>query len=75
MTAAGLGLPFLDPYQQTVDSNYTQGADFACAGATVLPVTYLSPFYLDIQLRQFGAFMSNVHNVFNPLNGSVDLGK
>ncbi|CAM6099026.1 unnamed protein product [Calypogeia fissa] len=71
--ANGLGLPFLDPYQQTVNSNYTQGADFACAGSTVLPVTYLSPFYLDIQLRQFGAFKWNVQNVFYPQNGTVDV--
>ncbi|KAL3683305.1 hypothetical protein R1sor_001327 [Riccia sorocarpa] len=69
--AQGYGLPFIDPYLQSVNSEYTQGTNFAAAGSTVLQVTYLSPFYLDIQLREYRTFKTNVQNVFAPPDGSV----
>ncbi|BBN15767.1 protein MpFUT [Marchantia polymorpha subsp. ruderalis] len=69
--AQAYGLPFVDPYLQSVNSEFNQGTNFAAAGSTVLPVTYLSPFYLDIQLREYRTFKTNVQNVFNPPDGSV----
>lgn len=58
--AQGLGFPYLNPYLQAMGSNFTSGANFASAGASVLQPTsqvkpngWLSPFYLQIQLNQF----------------------
>ncbi|KAG6552054.1 hypothetical protein Mapa_006360 [Marchantia paleacea] len=69
--AQAYGLPFVDPYLQSVNSEFNQGTNFAAAGSTVLPVTYLSPFYLDIQLREYRTFKTNVQNVYNPPDGSL----
>ncbi|MCO5594931.1 hypothetical protein L7F22_048966 [Adiantum nelumboides] len=58
--AQGLGFPYLNPYLQAIGSNFSSGANFASAGASVLQPTsqvkpngWLSPFYLQIQLNQF----------------------
>ncbi|CAM6100491.1 unnamed protein product [Calypogeia fissa] len=53
-----LGLNFIDPYLQSITSNFEQGANFA--GATVEDVTYLSPFTLTYQVKQFVEFHDNV---------------
>ncbi|CAM6105959.1 unnamed protein product [Calypogeia fissa] len=63
--AEGLGLPFLDPYLQSVTSDFKHGANFATAGATVRPVTYLSPFFLPIQVGQFLSFRKGVLDMWN----------
>ncbi|BBN16543.1 hypothetical protein MPTK1_7g07250 [Marchantia polymorpha subsp. ruderalis] len=60
--ATALGLPFIDPYLQSVTSNFAHGANFATAGATVRSVTYLSPFNLGVQVKQWQQFYSNVVN-------------
>lgn len=57
-----MGLPFIDPYLQSVTSNFAHGANFATAGATVRSVTYLSPFNLGVQVKQWQQFYSNVVN-------------
>lgn len=57
--ADAMGLPLLNPYLQAMGSNFTGGANFATAGASVLlpktslPNGWLSPFYLQVQLNQF----------------------
>lgn len=66
-----MGLPFLDPYLQSVTSDFYHGANFATAGATVLPVTYLSPFNFNIQLLQFMEFQKNVMAIRNPKSGTL----
>jgi phospholipase/lecithinase/hemolysin len=63
--ATGLGLNFLSPYLQSVNSNFQQGANFATAGATVQQVTYLSPFTLPYQIKQFNEFYANVQSVLS----------
>ncbi|KAL2611899.1 hypothetical protein R1flu_023591 [Riccia fluitans] len=55
-----IGLPFLSSAMSSVDSDYHHGANFATAGATVQPVTYLSPFPLPIQYLQFLKFKQDV---------------
>lgn len=37
--AQGLGFPYLNPYLQAMGSNFTSGANFASAGASVLQPT------------------------------------
>lgn len=63
--AEGLGLPFLDPYLESVTSNFKHGANFATAGATVQDVKYLSPFFLNIQVLHFLSFRRGVMNMHN----------
>ncbi|KAG9448365.1 hypothetical protein H6P81_014493 [Aristolochia fimbriata] len=64
--AQALGLPFLSPYLQSIDSNYRHGVNYATAASTVLlPETSLfvsgiSPFSLAIQLNQMKAFKAQV---------------
>ncbi|CAN4097514.1 unnamed protein product [Withania somnifera] len=64
--AQGLGLPFLNPYLQSIGSDFRHGANFATSASTVLmPQTSLfvsgvSPFYLQIQLQQFKHFKAKV---------------
>lgn len=66
--AEALGLPYLSPYLQSIGSDYTHGANFATSASTVLlPTTSffvsgLSPFALQIQLRQMLQFKSKVHD-------------
>ncbi|KAG6552134.1 hypothetical protein Mapa_006443 [Marchantia paleacea] len=55
-----MGLPNLHSAMQTVDSDYSHGANFATAGATVMPITYLSPFPLPVQYLQFLRFQQDV---------------
>jgi phospholipase/lecithinase/hemolysin len=55
----------LDPYLQSVTSDFKHGANFATAGATVRPVTYLSPFYLPVQVLQFLSFRRGVMDMHN----------
>ncbi|KAG9446781.1 hypothetical protein H6P81_012909 [Aristolochia fimbriata] len=62
--ADSMGLPYLSAYLDSVLSNFTHGANFATAGATirVQNTTWFqsgySPFPLDVQLRQFTQFKS-----------------
>ncbi|KAL3683308.1 hypothetical protein R1sor_001330 [Riccia sorocarpa] len=71
LITTGMGLPFLDPYLQSVTSDFYHGANFATAGATVEPVTYLSPFYFNIQILQFMEFQKNVMAMRNPKAGTL----
>ncbi|KAJ8573104.1 hypothetical protein K7X08_009615 [Anisodus acutangulus] len=64
--AQALDLPFLSPYLQSIGSDYRHGANFATLASTVrLPqtslfVTGVSPFSLEIQLRQMKEFKAKV---------------
>lgn len=58
--AQGLGKSFLSPYLQSVDSNFTQGVNFASAGATAKDATLMSPFSLNVQINQFKVFKKQV---------------
>ncbi|GAU29975.1 hypothetical protein TSUD_360900, partial [Trifolium subterraneum] len=65
--AEALGLPYLSPYLQSIGSDYTHGANFATSASTVLLpktsffVSGLSPFALQIQLKQLEQFKAKVH--------------
>ena len=60
-SAEGLGKPFLSPYLQAVDSNFTHGANFASSGATAKNTrSYISPFNLQIQVNQYKVFKDQV---------------
>ncbi|XP_060218488.1 GDSL esterase/lipase At4g01130 [Lycium barbarum] len=75
--AQAIGLPFLSPYLQSIGSDYRQGANFATLASTVrLPqtslfVTGVSPFSLDIQLRQMKEFKAKVDEL--PHKGKTSL--
>lgn len=56
----GLGLKYLTSAMQPVDSEYSQGANFATAGGTVMPITYMSPFPLPVQYLQYLRFQQEV---------------
>uniref|UniRef100_A0A0C9RKU9 TSA: Wollemia nobilis Ref_Wollemi_Transcript_13171_1647 transcribed RNA sequence n=1 Tax=Wollemia nobilis TaxID=56998 RepID=A0A0C9RKU9_9CONI len=58
--ASALGLPFLDPYTQSVGANFAHGANFAAAGATVQSVTFIAPISLPVQINQFHVFKQQV---------------
>ncbi|CAM6104612.1 unnamed protein product [Calypogeia fissa] len=58
--AQALGLKYLTSAMQPVDSDYSQGCNFATAGATVMPITYMSPFPLPVQYLQFLRFQQDV---------------
>ncbi|CAM6089573.1 unnamed protein product [Calypogeia fissa] len=55
-----LGLKYLTSAMQPVDSDYSQGCNFATSGATVMPITYMSPFPLPVQYLQFLRFQQEV---------------
>lgn len=75
--AQALDLPFLSPYLQSIGSDYKHGANFATLASTVrLPqtslfVTGLSPFSLEIQLRQMKEFKVKVDEL--PRKGKSNL--
>ncbi|KAK4738869.1 hypothetical protein R3W88_002566 [Solanum pinnatisectum] len=75
--AQALNLPFLSPYLQSIGSDYKHGANFATLASTVrLPqtslfVTGLSPFSLEIQLRQMKEFKVKVDEL--PRKGKSNL--
>ncbi|OMO81624.1 Lipase, GDSL [Corchorus olitorius] len=60
--AESLGLPHLSAYLDSVGSNFSHGANFASAGATIRPQNTtksqsgVSPFSFDVQLVQFSDF-------------------
>ncbi|XP_068652097.1 GDSL esterase/lipase At3g26430-like [Aristolochia californica] len=62
--ANNLGLPYLDAYLNSLGTNFSHGANFATAGATIrrpdatLFESGLSPFPLDTQFSQFSQFKS-----------------
>lgn len=70
--AQSLGFPYLNPYLQAIGSNFTTGANFASAGASVLQPTsqvrpngWLSPFFLQIQLSQFNELKSKALELYS----------
>lgn len=63
--AAAFGLPFLDPYLQSVTSDFSQGVNFATWGATARTVSYVSAFPLGTQVTQFLLFQKEVLAVLN----------
>ncbi|KAH0733243.1 hypothetical protein KY290_002355 [Solanum tuberosum] len=75
--AQALDLPFLSPYLQSIGSDYKHGANFATLASTVrLPqtslfVTGVSPFSLEIQLRQMKEFKVKVDEL--PRKGKSNL--
>ncbi|XP_004229972.2 GDSL esterase/lipase At4g01130 [Solanum lycopersicum] len=75
--AQALDLPFLSPYLQSIGSDYKHGANFATLASTVrLPqtslfVTGVSPFSLEIQLRQMKEFKAKVDEL--PRKGKTSL--
>ncbi|KAK6804621.1 hypothetical protein RDI58_002405 [Solanum bulbocastanum] len=75
--AQALNLPFLSPYLQSIGSDYKHGANFATLASTVrLPqtslfVTGVSPFSLEIQLRQMKEFKAKVDEL--PRKGKSNL--
>ncbi|KAJ9673626.1 hypothetical protein PVL29_023276 [Vitis rotundifolia] len=67
--ANSFGLPFLSAYLNSLGSNYTNGANFATAAATIrlptsiIPAGGFSPFYLDLQYDQFVQFKSRTQKI------------
>ncbi|CAL0317930.1 unnamed protein product [Lupinus luteus] len=65
--AQSFGLPYVSAYLDSLGTNFSHGANFAAAGATIKPPSSyptslisnvrFSPFYLDIQYIQFKNFI------------------
>jgi hypothetical protein len=60
-----LGLPLVDPYLQSVTSDFAHGVNFAVWGSTAQTEGYVSDFPLGTQLRQFALFQQEVLAVLN----------
>ncbi|GLJ30057.1 hypothetical protein SUGI_0594390 [Cryptomeria japonica] len=58
--ANALGYPFLSPYLQSVGSSYTNGVNFAAAGASVRGTNFIAPLSLTVQINQFKIFKQQV---------------
>ncbi|PHU09535.1 GDSL esterase/lipase [Capsicum chinense] len=75
--AQAFNLPFLSPYLKSIGSDYKHGVNFATLASTVrLPqtslfVTGVSPFSLEIQLRQMQEFKAKVDEL--PRKGKTNL--
>ncbi|KAF3645344.1 GDSL esterase/lipase [Capsicum annuum] len=75
--AQAFNLPFLSPYLKSIGSDYKYGVNFATLASTVrLPqtslfVTGVSPFSLEIQLRQMQEFKAKVDEL--PRKGKTNL--
>lgn len=63
--AEALGMSFLSPYLQSVDSNFRFGANFAASGATARDVSFIAPIYLTVQINQFKVFKKQVLESIN----------
>ncbi|XP_052197495.1 GDSL esterase/lipase At5g14450-like [Diospyros lotus] len=65
--AEHLGLPHLSSYMDSIGTNYSHGANFASASATIGPPasTASTPFSLEFQTAQFKQFKSRVIDLYN----------
>ncbi|CAM6125599.1 unnamed protein product [Calypogeia fissa] len=63
--AGAFGLPFLDPYLQSVSSDFSGGVTFATWGATARTISYVSDFPLVTQIAQFQLFQKEVLAILN----------
>ncbi|KAM1111892.1 hypothetical protein ACFX2I_044835 [Malus domestica] len=69
--ASHLGLPFLSPYLDSLESNFSHGANFATGGSTIRPsnesmsANGVSLFSLDVQIAQFNQFKSRTTSLSN----------
>ncbi|CAM8971956.1 unnamed protein product [Rhodiola kirilowii] len=69
--AQAIGIPFLNPYLQSIGSDFRHGANFATLASTVLDpqtslfVSGISPFSLSIQLRQMKGFKAKVDELYS----------
>ncbi|XP_051135444.1 GDSL esterase/lipase At4g01130-like [Andrographis paniculata] len=81
--AQALQLPFLSPYLDSIGSDYSHGVNFATSASPVLRpngsdpirgVTGVSPFYLDVQVKQMEEFKRRVTERYEKtLNNTTDL--
>nr|XP_016486166.1 PREDICTED: GDSL esterase/lipase At4g01130-like [Nicotiana tabacum] len=75
--AQALGLPFVSPYLQSIGSDYRHGVNFATISSTVLLpqsslfVSGVSPFSLEIQLRQMKEFKVKVDELQSKGNSNL----
>ncbi|KAG6554484.1 hypothetical protein Mapa_003862 [Marchantia paleacea] len=61
--ANSMGLPFVEPYLQSVSASFKHGANFAAAGGTALP-SNANPFDLSVQFEWYRTFKSSVLNSY-----------
>uniref|UniRef100_A0A7N0UKI8 Uncharacterized protein n=1 Tax=Kalanchoe fedtschenkoi TaxID=63787 RepID=A0A7N0UKI8_KALFE len=55
-------IPFIRPYSQPGFTNYTDGANFASSGASVLPENRPYATYLALQLKNFESVATKIEN-------------
>ncbi|KAE8077455.1 hypothetical protein FH972_016017 [Carpinus fangiana] len=77
ITTLSFGLPYLSAYLNSLGTNFKHGANFATAGSTIrLPAIIFpagggfSPFYLDVQTKQFMPF--KIRSQIIRQNGGID---
>ncbi|OAE18312.1 hypothetical protein AXG93_436s1430 [Marchantia polymorpha subsp. ruderalis] len=61
--ASSMGLPFVEPYLQSMSASFKHGANFAAAGGTALP-SNANPFDLSVQFQWYKTFKSSVLNAY-----------
>lgn len=65
-TVQSFGLPLLSPYLQSIGSDFQHGANYASDAGTALKSdtslyeSGISPFYLDVQVREMADFKVRV---------------
>uniref|UniRef100_A0A0E0QAI0 Esterase n=2 Tax=Oryza TaxID=4527 RepID=A0A0E0QAI0_ORYRU len=73
--AQSLGIRYLSAYLDSVGSNFSQGANFATAAASIRPangsifVSGISPISLDVQTSQFEQFINRSQFVYSNIGG------
>uniref|UniRef100_A0A0E0LMS3 Esterase n=1 Tax=Oryza punctata TaxID=4537 RepID=A0A0E0LMS3_ORYPU len=73
--AQSLGIRYLSAYLDSIGSNFSQGANFATAAASIRPangsifVSGISPISLDVQTSQFEQFINRSQFVYNNIGG------
>ncbi|CAL5370149.1 unnamed protein product [Camellia sinensis] len=64
--AEQLGLPYLNSYLDSLGTNYSHGANFAVAGATIRRLNnHPTPFYLGIQTTQYDQLKARITHLYN----------
>ena len=64
--AEALKLPYMNSYMNSFTWNYRHGANFAVGGARIFQYKdFISPFDLEIQIRQFKNFKSRAHDLYH----------
>ncbi|KAL5572811.1 hypothetical protein UlMin_022408 [Ulmus minor] len=79
--AERLGLPYLSAYLNSLGTSYKHGANFATGGSTIRKPNEtiyeygISPFYLDMQIKQFSQFKVRTRYLYEQAKSAYEKSK